>query len=35
MNPFTYIEQAAGGGSFQPAFALFVALVGGVLSTST
>ncbi len=35
MNPFTYIEQAIGNGSYDPAFALIVALIAGLLSTST
>lgn len=35
MNPFTYIEQAIGGGSYDPTFVFMVALIGGLLSTST
>lgn len=35
MNPFTYIEQAVGNGAYHPAFAFLVALIGGLLSTST
>lgn len=35
MNPFTFIDQAAGNIAQQPAIALLIALIGGVLSTST
>ena len=35
MNPFTYMEQFAGAIAQHPALALLIALVGGVLSTST
>jgi hypothetical protein len=35
LNPFAYIEQATVAGSQHPVAALGVALVAGVLSTST
>ena len=35
MNPFTFIEQAASAIGQNPALALLIALIGGVLSTST
>ncbi len=35
MNPFEYIERATGAIAQYPLAALLVALIGGVLSTST
>ncbi len=35
MNPFTYIEGAAAGVANDPTVAIVIALMGGLLSTST
>lgn len=35
MNPFAYIEQAAAASAQHPFLALGVALIAGLLSTST
>lgn len=35
MNPFEFIERAAESLTQYPALALLIALIGGVLSTST
>ncbi len=35
MNPFTFIERASAGMRQHPTLALLIALIGGVLSTST
>lgn len=35
MNPFTYIEGAAASIAQDPTMAVAIALIGGLLSTST
>ena len=35
MNPFTYFESAAASIGQDPTLAILIALIGGLLSTST
>jgi hypothetical protein len=35
VNPFAFIERASAAMTQHPALALLIALIGGVLSTST